>query len=766
MIQPLMLAISFISPGLAWLGLGAISVPIIIHLLSKRPRKPQPWAAMRFLLAAFKKHKTRTRIEQLLLLACRCLILLLLGLALAGPMLDKMFGLGIIGASSRTVILVVDNSVTSATKTDTGEPRFDAIRKAAVKMVETLEPTDRLAIITAAEPVTAVIAKPSLNPDSFKGKIQNITPSASKANISKALTLALDSIKQVESENRPTYVALLSDFSNGSTPVGPGAASLDGELQQLGKKAVLMMLEPHRSTENVQITELTADQNVVIAKGSRDDTTGTPVVGWRLVLKRFSHDKTAGEQTGVEVKLRDDVVFERVVKWQNGETERRLDFNTPLSETGLYPVTARITTPDALDIDNSRTMLVRAKQKLNILILGAGRSATDQSPETFVDVALAPVADKLGYPLEVKQEDADRFNQKMLEEVDVIFVLRPDRIADNWKLLHRWASGGGLVWVTPPPTDTGIAWPPRMTGAFGLEQKWTFADAPLKHPKLLKFKSDDQTAEEFRRETDLPDLLKPLRVIQHLPVNYDSADTRTILTGEDGSNLMIATDVAPHGRLYYLAVAIDKNWSNLPISPFNPALIQHVVRTAIDRLQPPQIFEPGRQPSLSARWANIKKLDGPNNESVLLEINRTTQNGSPNASDPNNDPPSSNGTTPGQIVVRPSQPLLTPGIYSGGTSALVVNVNPDAGNTLRAPDEPLKKWLGTAGEWQSITRTEPEAVIMKMSELSDYGWELLWAVLILAIIEMFLARYVSHASTTHRTQGIENMAPNTAAKSN
>src|SRR6478672_7425318 len=62
---------------------GAVSIPIIIHLLNRRRFKIVTWAAMRFLLAAQKKNSRRMRIEQLLLLAVRCLIVLLLVLAMA-----------------------------------------------------------------------------------------------------------------------------------------------------------------------------------------------------------------------------------------------------------------------------------------------------------------------------------------------------------------------------------------------------------------------------------------------------------------------------------------------------------------------------------------------------------------------------------------------------------------------------------------------------------------------------------------------------------
>ena len=82
-----LLPISLTTWGLFAAGAAAMSVPIIIHLLTRWRRKPQAWAAMQFLLEAYRKHRRRLQIEQLLLLLVRCLIRLLLGLALSGPLL-------------------------------------------------------------------------------------------------------------------------------------------------------------------------------------------------------------------------------------------------------------------------------------------------------------------------------------------------------------------------------------------------------------------------------------------------------------------------------------------------------------------------------------------------------------------------------------------------------------------------------------------------------------------------------------------------------
>src|SRR5215471_19085545 len=82
-------ALGFANPVMLW-GLAAASVPIIIHLLNRRKFREEPWAAMRFLLAAIRKNQRRIRIEQWILLAVRTLLILLVVTAMAKPFLESL----------------------------------------------------------------------------------------------------------------------------------------------------------------------------------------------------------------------------------------------------------------------------------------------------------------------------------------------------------------------------------------------------------------------------------------------------------------------------------------------------------------------------------------------------------------------------------------------------------------------------------------------------------------------------------------------------
>jgi hypothetical protein len=112
---------TFVTAGLAIAGACAVVIPIIIHLLFRQRRKPIEWAAMRFLIEAYRKHRKRLRLEQLLLLAVRCLIPLVLGFALARPLLQGALAPSIGG--QRAVYLIIDDGLASSV-TDEQETKW------------------------------------------------------------------------------------------------------------------------------------------------------------------------------------------------------------------------------------------------------------------------------------------------------------------------------------------------------------------------------------------------------------------------------------------------------------------------------------------------------------------------------------------------------------------------------------------------------------------------------------------------------------------
>ena len=151
-------------------GVGALSIPILIHLFNRKRYRIVVWAAMRFLLAAQKQNTRRMRIEQLVLLAVRCLLLLLLVAALASitPWAEA-FWAGIwsdgTGPTKQRVgrihkVIVIDASLSMAAKLDEGKTCFDRARELALKIVHDAGSGDGFSVLVMKETPEWVSPKP------------------------------------------------------------------------------------------------------------------------------------------------------------------------------------------------------------------------------------------------------------------------------------------------------------------------------------------------------------------------------------------------------------------------------------------------------------------------------------------------------------------------------------------------------------------------------------------------------------------------------
>jgi len=204
---------TFVTSGMAIAGVLAVAIPIIIHLLARQRRKPIEWAAMRFLIEAFRKHKRRLQVEQLLLLAVRCLIVALLGFALARPILENA---GLIAAGgSRAVYLVIDDGMISGASGEDGKTALARHVREATDLVNALGPGDAVGIITAARPAKALLSPPSTDHASVVVLLQSLTPQESPTDLPGATPAA----SAIAAGQQPTH----DPSKAGSTAPSPAA---------------------------------------------------------------------------------------------------------------------------------------------------------------------------------------------------------------------------------------------------------------------------------------------------------------------------------------------------------------------------------------------------------------------------------------------------------------------------------------------------------------------------------------------------------------
>jgi len=200
-----------------WIGLGTVSVPVIIHLLNRRRFRIRQWAAMQFLLDSLRRNRRRLRIEELILMAVRCLALFLLAMAIA-----RFTGCGdndlLPGDQTpETSIFVLDDSFSMDQKIGGPTILENAIKDltAQIKQLAENSKSDQIAVLLTSRP-DADNAFQELMPvagaseiEQLIARIEGIESSDSPARLGEALAAAGEILA---GEDEPKNIFIYSDF--------------------------------------------------------------------------------------------------------------------------------------------------------------------------------------------------------------------------------------------------------------------------------------------------------------------------------------------------------------------------------------------------------------------------------------------------------------------------------------------------------------------------------------------------------------------------
>src|SRR5215467_12386307 len=102
------------------LGLAAVAIPILIHLLNRRRYDVVDWGAMQFLQVS-ETTRRRLLIEEILLMLLRMGLIALMVLALAAPFAVSPLLEKVGGRPNRDVVLIIDGSYSMGFTDGTGK---------------------------------------------------------------------------------------------------------------------------------------------------------------------------------------------------------------------------------------------------------------------------------------------------------------------------------------------------------------------------------------------------------------------------------------------------------------------------------------------------------------------------------------------------------------------------------------------------------------------------------------------------------------------
>ena len=583
---PIVLALGFV--GFAnyplLYGLGAASLPILIHLLNRRKFRETRWAATRFLLAALRKNSRRIRIEQWLLLAVRTLLILLVVTAMAKPFLESLGALPVIAGRRTHRVLVLDGSLSMA-YAPADVTRFEQAKTLASQLVKDARRGDAISVVMMGDPPRVVIGDPSPNHAEVLKEIEEIVLPHGGTDLAASFN-AIDRVLDASTITQKEIV-FLTDLQVASWRKAP-------ETGDEGLKRALARIEARKPRSVVIDLGKAGGENRAV----KDLRITSPIVtvGSAPLVRAVLYNYGPNKSEGVRVRLIVDGRLgpEQVVDLPVGE-DVPVVFNPTFSAPGDHLVEVQID-DDPLKLDNHRWLAVPVREYLNVLLVdGHYKSEPFQAETDYLAQALSPAATSEGSPSMIRSEvvSESQLSRRDLAPYDAVVICNMAQftqaevtalddylkqgggvvifggdqvVAENYNRL-LYADGKGLL-----PAAIG----PSVGDASKKESGFGFNPLGFRHPIVAPFGGESDTVVAG---------LTGVKTWQFHTLKLPPASRAKVALAFDNGAPAIIEAPYERGTVIQVATSADAGWTSWPLHlSYLPVMEQMVFEAAAGKL--------------------------------------------------------------------------------------------------------------------------------------------------------------------------------------
>jgi hypothetical protein len=404
------------------LGLSALAVPIVIHLLSRRKARVVDWGAMQFLLASIVNRSRRLRIEEMLLLALRCAAIALVVLAMARPLATPHAALpwhmvlpgalaaaALVAASgvfwhrrnvrwllmgaavaivatvaaasarqrmdgpsagSQDVAIIIDASSSMTVRHD-GKSSFERALAEARTVVQALRPGDAASVILAGPVPRELTAGPVSDGELLLEAIAQARPRRGAMAVRESLLAAAVSLE--DGRNVSKRIIVITDGQR---------LGWEGEIPAL-PPVLVRTLGLGESLTNAAISDLAPSRQVV--------GTDRPV---HIDVQVDSLGNRRAQPGEVSLAIDGRALATRPIEPMEPGSSQTVRFEASFEEPGSHVLTARLSGSDDLAADNEASRVVHVVKALPVLIVSSSSLSAGASGAEPLEMALAPGLDE------------------------------------------------------------------------------------------------------------------------------------------------------------------------------------------------------------------------------------------------------------------------------------------------------------------------------------------------------------------------------------
>lgn len=534
----------FAFPFFLWF-LPLIGLVVLIHLINMFRHRRVEWAAMEFLLAAYRKSRIRILFQQLLLMLLRTAAIVSAILMIAQPKWDGVIT-GWLGAKATHHIVLLDDSFSMNDRdlSQGGSLLFDdalIVLQRIVENVENRKLNDRLTLIrlskvhkilAGSEPDVADLYLDETGIQIVRDFLSTLKVSQQANDPADLFDAALSFVRRSQGRSK-SVVYFISDFRQRNWSESASILKKIDELRHAG--ASFRML---RSTDNHH-------GNLAIRRLNPVEGIHAADIDLFLDASVVNYGPEDAENVQVLLRVNDRTLPSlSIPKIKSGEeTVPPIRFPVRLDGPGYHRVEAQIQ-GDSVSADNYRFLVLNIPASLEILLIADPDSITaSDSPVPYLRAALSPGGTRSG--IKTRVVPPSFLSENPLESFSAIFLLDVSKLEQTEILaLEDYVKhGGGLAVFVGPKTDPQTIDRELYRNGQGLFPFGAVGSAVLEADYLSRTPDIDQIDEHpiFRLfESGDRSLLSRVKIERYFAVRNQSQSTA------ENENIPNNADVQPN----------------------------------------------------------------------------------------------------------------------------------------------------------------------------------------------------------------------------
>ncbi|MBT3922575.1 MAG: VWA domain-containing protein [Nitrospina sp.] len=418
------MSLNYSSP-LFLFGLLGISIPILIHLLTRRQQKQIRFSAVHLLTQSQKRSTRKSRPNRLLLLIARCLAIALFSLALADPFFSFRQSEAFLSGSPASTVFILDDSYSMGKKSDK-KLLFDHAIDFISDRVKQAPDKSQFSLVLASSP-TRIEQDWTSDKTTFEKTLGSQSLSFRTTSIGDAIYLSIKLLDSAKHEKKK--ISVLTD------------------LDKNGWKEEAFLKLPDLSPYSIKLLDFSSLQpddnkgairNVQI---SQEFLTQSRLLRVQAEIKNFSSTLI---RMPLSFFLEGKIIKEELLNLPPGQNYSH-EFSYPLRRN--QPLNGRVQiSEDALTSDNSRYFSFHPSQNIKVLVVdGDPETISHQSESFYLERALNPFSVSLSH-IDPTISTLAELSLRNLSDFSVIILANVRELSPGYELeLEKFVLNGGAL---------------------------------------------------------------------------------------------------------------------------------------------------------------------------------------------------------------------------------------------------------------------------------------------------------------------------------